>query len=111
MKTDKLLAAAGKTGSGGNSGFQALNLSIQWGAKRILLIGFDMTDKPGSLHWYGHNQWRGANNPDRHNFKRWIASFENAAKQCRELGVEVINCSAVSALTCFPQMMIEEALH
>jgi hypothetical protein len=66
-----------------------------------------MTDASG-VHWYGRNNWNGANNPDSSNFKRWISAFENAARQCRELGVEVINCSAVSALTCFPKMSLEE---
>lgn len=100
-----------QVGSGGNSGFQALNLALQWGAVRILLIGFDMTDASGSLHWYGHNNWRGANNPNHSNFRRWIAAFNNAAKQCRELGVDVVNCSLHSALMCFPKMSLEEAIH
>jgi hypothetical protein len=104
-----LLHKHGKTGSGGNSGFQALNLAIQWGARKILLVGYDMSDASGA-HWYGRNNWIGANNPNGHNFKRWIAAFETAAKQCRELGVEVVNCSPWSALACFPKMTIEAAL-
>lgn len=34
-------------GSGGNSGFQALNIAVQFGASRIMLIGFDMQDRSG----------------------------------------------------------------
>ena len=86
-------------------------MALQWGAARVLLIGFDMSDASGSLHWYGHNNWRNANNPTTSNFKRWIHSFENAAKQCRERGVEVINCSMNSALTCFPKMTLEDAIN
>lgn len=96
-------------GSGGNSGFQALNLAVQWGAAQILLIGFDMTDA-GGAHWYGRNNWTGANNPDQNNFKRWIAAFESAAVTLKRMGVEVVNCSPHSALGCFPKMSIEAAL-
>jgi len=108
-KTDALLFETGKTGSGGNSAFQALNLAVQWGAKRILLIGFDMTDASG-VHWYGRNTWLMANNPDDHNFKRWIAAFTAAAPVLAGMGVEVINCSVNSAMHCFPRRSIEDAL-
>ena len=45
-------------GGGGNSGFQALNLALQWGARKIILVGFDLTDENG-LHWYGRNSVEG----------------------------------------------------
>ncbi len=108
-KSDALLFQEGKTGSGGNSGFQALNLAVQWGAKRILLIGFDM-DVAHQYHWYGRNNWHEANNPNESNFKRWIASFDASALVLAKLGIEVINCSMHSALKCFPKMSIEDAL-
>lgn len=107
--TDSLLFETGKTGSGGNSGFQALNLAVQWGAKPILLIGFDMTDANG-VHWYGRNNWLAANNPDQANFKRWIAAFNSAASVLASMGVEVVNCSLNSALDCFPKISLEEAV-
>lgn len=106
---DKLLFEPGKTGSGGNSGFQALNLAVLWGARRILLIGFDMTDASG-VHWYGRNNWHQANNPNESNFKRWIAAFDAAAPVLAKLGVEIINCAAYSAMNCFPRRSIEDVL-
>src|SRR3954470_8816460 len=41
LKDDLIFEPTGKLGSGGNSGFQALNLAVQFGAKRIVLVGFD----------------------------------------------------------------------
>jgi len=104
------LKEVGEVGSGGNSGFQAFNLAVQFGAKRILLVGFDMINT-GQVHWYGRNSWTGANNPDENNFRRWRKAFENASRQCRDLGIEVINCSPYSALDCFPKMTLEESLN
>jgi hypothetical protein len=60
--SDDLQWTAGVVGGGGNSGFQAVNLAAQFGASRIILIGFDMTDR-GGKHWYGRNHWPMSNNP------------------------------------------------
>jgi hypothetical protein len=109
-REDKLqLGRIGYVGSGGNSGFQALNLAVQFGAKRILLIGFDMS-LSGGVHWYGKNTWPKANNPNDSNFQRWIEAFDGAAATLKSLGVEVINCSPVSAIKSFPRLSIEDAL-
>lgn len=96
-------------GSGGNSGFQALNLAVQFGAPRIALVGFDMTDRPGA-HWYGRNNWPGANNPSEDNFRRWRAAFDNAAPVLSELGISVVNVASFSALKSFPRIGLADAL-
>jgi hypothetical protein len=56
-----LVEEAGAIGWGGNSGFQALNLAVQFGAARIVLVGFDMTRLNG-IHWHGPHPSR-LNNP------------------------------------------------
>lgn len=104
-----LMDRPGEIGAGGNSGFQAINLAVQFGAIRILLIGFDMHGQSG-VHWYGRNHWPQANNPDDRNFQRWIAAFDAVAPRLEGMGVEVINASANSALKCFPKRSITETL-
>lgn len=99
----------GTLGNGGNSGYQALNLAVQFGARRILLIGFDMHDRSGA-HWYGRNHWEKAGNPDRECFKRWLRAFDSAAPVLEARGVHVINTSPISALTCFRRGTIKGAL-
>jgi hypothetical protein len=107
---DKLLFdRIGTVGAAGNSGFQALNLAVQFGAKRILLIGFDMHGVGGE-HWYGRNAWAFASNPTEDNFRRWRAAFDGAAADLLDRGVDVINASAVSSLKAFRKMSIEEAM-
>lgn len=101
-----LTGPVGWVGSGGNSGFQAMNLAVQFGATGILGIGFDMCGD----HWYGRNGWDKANNPGEENFKRWRKAFESAAPVLSWLGVEFINASMNSTLNCFPKMSVEDAL-
>jgi len=104
-----LMQPKGTIGNGGNSGFQALNLAVQFGAQRVLLIGFDMS-LSGGTHWYGNNTWKGAGNPNDGSFRRWVEAFDNAASALKALGVEVINCSPVSAIKSFPRMPLEDSL-
>jgi hypothetical protein len=104
-----LLDQPGVIGSGGNSGFQAVNIAAQFGASRILLIGFDMHSGSG-LHWYGRNAWRGANNPAATNLMRWRDAFTSQAQVIRRYGIEVVNASPDSAVRCFQMSSIEETL-
>jgi hypothetical protein len=102
--------AVGKIGGGGNSGFQALNLVAQLGAARVVLIGFDMSDRTGRAHWYGRNGWTGANNPDESAFRRWRPALDAAAPVLATRGVEVVNASPDSALKAFRKTTLSDVL-
>ncbi len=87
------LKQTGKTGydptpgcvrTGGNGGYQALHVAIQAGARRILLLGFDM----GGTHFFGRHRDGLRNTPDQ-TFANWIPRFSALAK----VGAEVINCN------------------
>lgn len=102
-KADILLTETpGTIGDGGNSGFQALNIAVQFGAKRIVLVGFDMRLDRG-IHWHGRHP-KGLNNPQDLNIVRWRKAINGAAVELAELGVEVLNASPVSTLTAFPKV-------
>lgn len=109
-RNDIVAGPIGTVGSGGNSGFQAVNLAIQFGARRIILIGFDMNGQSG-IHWYGRNEWQGANNPTHANFTKWIAAFRAVREQLRKMGVEVVNASMGSAVDAFPKIRLQDALN
>jgi len=94
---------------GGNSGMQALNLAAQWGAAKILLVGFDMGIHAGA-HWHGRHIG-GLNNPTEPNTARWRKAMDDAYGQFTERGITVINCSQNSALQRYPKMPFEDALH
>jgi hypothetical protein len=57
---DMLFDRFGEIGWGGNGGFHAINLAIQFGARRIVLVGFDMNLQRG-YHWFGRHH--GMSNP------------------------------------------------
>ncbi len=88
---------------GWNGGYQAINLALHFGAKRIVLLGYDLH----GTHFFGEYS-----NPllARHSrdFKQWMASFKTIDPA--HYGVEIINCTPGSALTHFPQMALQDAL-
>ena len=92
---------------GSNSGFQTLNLAYVQGAKKIILLGYDMKLGPaGEKHWHGdHPADLLQTNP--YEYQNWIRLFKAAAPL---IDVPVINCSRVSALECFERMPLESAL-
>lgn len=89
-------------GDGGNSGFQALNLAIQFGASRVLLVGYDMSLSNGE-HWHGRHA-ANLNNPREHNISRWLGARWDAPSR-----VEIVNCSQSSSLTAYPKQDFGEA--
>lgn len=92
--------------TGKNSGYQSIGLARHLGAKRIVLLGFDMKpDAQGREHFFGKH-WHGQAPP----FQAFRDLFETLVQPLRGEGVEVINCTPDSALTCFKQMPLTAAL-
>lgn len=87
----------GRIHYGDNSGFQAINLALQFGAVDICLLGFDM-HHTSKRHFFGDHPPECAKDSD---YRHFIGHFENAARQMPE-GVTIVNATPGSALTCFP---------
>jgi hypothetical protein len=88
---------------GGNSGFQAVNLAILFGAKEIALLGYDMQITDNKRHFFGEHEGK-MNKPSP--YHKWVKSFENAAKHLHD--VHIVNCTRKTALTCFEMKNIED---
>jgi hypothetical protein len=93
---------------GYNSGFQLLNIAVQAGARRILLLGYDcQRGEDGRRHWFGdHPEPMNLDSP----YGRFAYEADFAAASIKAAGVEVINCSTRTALVNYPRQPITEAL-
>jgi len=87
---------------GGNSGHQAVHLAYNLGASRIILLGYDFG---GEGHWFGDHP---GSLRSGHAFNKWLAEMAYLAQALAAQGVEVINCSRETAITCFPRKSIAE---
>lgn len=93
---------------GDNSGFQAVNLALLKGCKRIVLVGFDMRHKDGKAHFFGDHPENLVQAPERF-MAGWAQQFANAAKALPP-DITIVNATPGSALTCFPMMELDDAL-
>lgn len=93
--------------SGGNSGYQAINIAFHFGARRILLVGYDMQRTGGEAHWHGDHPdgWGNSTTPE-----KWVPKFADLATDLAAEAVSVANCSIASALQCFQRSDLKEAL-
>jgi hypothetical protein len=91
---------------GGNSGHQAIGLAYLFGARRIILLGYDMQRTGDRAHWHGdHPKPLTQGTPT-----SWIRRFDQMAEDAWARNVTIINCTVTTALTQFPRMDLREAL-
>lgn len=88
-----------------NSGTAAIAQAAWWGARRVILLGYDCQHTGGRRHWHGDHP-EGLRNAD--GVALWPDEF--AAILPRIAGVEVINASRETALELFPRISLEKAL-
>lgn len=88
-----------------NSGLGAIRLAMLFGAEKIVLLGYDCQHTGGERHWHGDHP-KGLGNAS--SVQHWPMRFAGFAKKVS--GVEIVNASRETALKCFPQMDLEDAL-
>ena len=86
-----------------NSGVLALECAKRKGATRILLLGFDMR----GTHFFGDYR-NGLRNTKPHQRAQHLKQYAAWGKANR--GIEVLNCTAGSALACFPARGLDACL-
>lgn len=89
---------------GDNSGFQAVNLAILLGSPYIVLVGFDMRHVSGKSHFFGDHP---RDLYQRNEYESFALKFDKAPAPD---GVEIINATPNSALTCYPMVTLDEAI-
>lgn len=94
---------------GSNSGYAAINLAYHFGAKKIILLGYDM-------HVVGaRSNWHEGDRPPAAQYQQTLARsmlplFDTLVAPLKEAGVEVVNATPGTALTCWRLGALEEEL-
>lgn len=93
--------------TGCNSGYQAINLAVLAGAKRVPLIGYDCkVGDGGKMHWFGDHPVKTPASV----FQEMRKKFRTAIEPLHAAGVEVLNCTPGSALDAFARAELESVL-
>jgi hypothetical protein len=103
-----------------NSGAAAISVAANAGAKRIMLLGFDMCkDEKNRKHW--HNVYasietrqiikaRNINRVAPLPFERHLRGFPAIARDAKARGIEILNVSPDSKITVFPKVSVKDIL-
>lgn len=93
---------------GWNTGYQAINLAVHMGARRIVLLGFDMkVAADGRQHW--HRNHRMLDGPAVYASKM-LPCFATLVEPLTRRGIAIVNATRDTALTVFPRLPIDKAL-
>lgn len=95
-----------------NSGCSAINLAVNFGAKRVVLLGFDMSDAPdGKTHWHeGHKKAKKSKKKNNSPYERFRKTTTFIAKDAARLKVEILNASPVTTITVFSRVNLEDVV-
>lgn len=91
-----------------NSGGAAINLAVHLGAKRIVLLGYDM-GATGSGHFFGTHP-SGLRNTATSEYSLFRTMTATMAAPLKERGIHVVNASRKSNLDCFERRTLREVL-
>lgn len=106
--SDVFIMHESKLALGSNSGYQVINLAAQHGAKRIILLGYDMKKTAaGKVHWFGDH-------PEaikmESRYSAWCLNYDRLAPAIARHKIEVINCTRDSALNCFSKKILQDII-
>lgn len=92
--------------SGGHSGYAAINLAVHLGARRIVLLGYDMQSTLGGKHHYF-----GAHPDGSHpRYDHWRGLYATLLDPLTALGISLVNASRATSITAVPRIGLREAL-
>lgn len=105
-RTDWLWSTTkGKVATGGNSGFQIINMAALDGAERIILLGYDMGHSAGqNKHWWDDDH------PRESRYSNYALWMQHMAKAAKYIEIPVLNASRESAIKTFPRVDLATVL-
>jgi hypothetical protein len=89
-----------------SSGAAAVNVAIHLGAKRIVLLGFDMRNVDGQKNFLRHDQENTKPNP----YINFIEGFRWIAKAAQKTGIKIWNATPGSVLPYFERFRLEDLI-
>lgn len=92
--------------TGGHGGYSAINVSVHLGARRIVLLAYDMGPSPDGRHHH-HADHPDGSHPT---YDKRRAVYQTLVEPLQALGVTVVNASRQTTIEAFPRFDLEEAL-
>jgi hypothetical protein len=100
----------------GNSGASAINVAYWLGARRIVLLGFDMGRNRNRFNWHAEYPKvpiidKETGRPDRRSpYRQFLKCWDAIARDAKRLGLEILNATPGGNLHKFPRVKLTEVL-
>jgi hypothetical protein len=98
----------------GNSGAAAISIAANTGAKRIVLLGFDMQIGENKMqHWHDLYSRGPVDNPGRETklpFERHKIGFKQIAIDAKKRGIELLNASPTSSIVELTKVAVKDLI-
>ncbi len=95
----------------GNSGASAVNVAYWLGARRVVLLGFDMKRQGKDFNWhsdYPTTPGKKENGRFKSPYRQFLRCWDKIAIDAKELGIEIINCTPGGNLNIFKRESLED---
>jgi hypothetical protein len=92
--------------TGGHGGYAAINLAVHLGARRIVLLGYDLAPSADGRHHH-HADHPNGSHP---HYEHRRAVYATCLPALRDLGITIFNASRETTITAIPRMALDEAL-
>ncbi|AMX93648.1 MULTISPECIES: hypothetical protein [Mesorhizobium] len=89
---------------GCNSGYQAVHLAAQLGARRIVIVAFDFSDDGAKSHWFGPH---GPGMDLHSNTENWRKHFRGLTDELARRKIAVVNATIKSTITWLPRINLD----
>ena len=94
---------------GSHSGYQAVNLAYKLGAKKIILLGYDMkVGSDGKVHHFGDHPKGLRNTPNKYHV--WAEKYKVLANDLQKHGVDIVNCSPETSIKSVRRESLDDVL-
>ena len=100
----------------GCSGASAISVAYWLGAKKVILLGFDMQidakNKAAKTHWHDEYPLRWDKKKSSHvnPYPKFLLYWPQIMRDAKRLGLEILNATPNSALNLFPKVTLESTL-
>lgn len=94
--------------TGCNSGYAAVNLAIHFGAKSIILLGFDLSWDGTKSHFFGKHPSKLSDHQG--HFPYFRGAFGKLPRLLEPLGISIVNCSRRTTMPNVPRRPLADVL-
>jgi hypothetical protein len=94
---------------GSAGGTQAIGMAIKWGARHIVLVGFDAkAGKSGQVHHHQDHPYKQLPNPQP--CAAWAKEYDELAAPAERMGIRIAQCSLDTATTKLIRSTLEQEI-